>query len=193
MQRRAGVYVRVSTRDQSTEGQTLALRQYCERRELEIARVYSDDGVSGRKGSRPELDALLADARARRIDVVVVTKLDRLARSLLNLTTMAAEFEALGVDLIVTEQSLDSTTPSGRLMFGVLGSIAEFETTLISDRTRAGLAAARSRGVRLGRRPVLNCKSLRRVKRLRGSGHSIRDIACLLEVSVGTIHAAVKA
>jgi len=93
----------------------------------------------------------MADARRRRFDVLAITKLDRLARSVRHLTTLAAELEALGVGLVVLDQAIDTTTPAGRLLFNVLGSIAEFERDLIRERTTAGLAAARRRGATLGR------------------------------------------
>ena len=125
--------------------------------------------------------------------MLVIVRLDRLARSLAHLAMLAGDFEAWGISLVATDQSFDTSTPSGRLTYGVLAAVAAFEADLVSSRTRAGLAEARSRGKRLGRPPVLNRRSLRRIKRLRSTGHSIRDIACLLEVSVGTVHAAVKA
>ena len=182
------LYARVSTADQHPEIQLHALRQYAERRGLTVAAEHVDHGISGAKDRRPALDALLADARRRRFDVLAVTKLDRLARSVRHLTHLGAELEALGIDLVVLDQSIDTSTPAGKLLFNVLGSIAEFERDLIRERTLAGLDAARRRGKRLGRPTVLDERKLKRVRSLRASGKSIRYIAGLLDVSVGTVH-----
>jgi DNA invertase Pin-like site-specific DNA recombinase len=124
---------------------------------------------------------------------VVCVKLDRLARSVRHLTALAAELQALGVDLVVLDQSIDTGTPTGRLLFHVLGAIAEFEADLIRDRTRAGLAAARRRGRHPGRPRALDARMHKRVERLRASGHSIRAIAGTLEVSKSVVARAVKA
>jgi DNA invertase Pin-like site-specific DNA recombinase len=149
--RRVAIYARVSTSEQTVEPQLFALRQYTEARGLEIAAEYVDHGVSGAKDRRPALDRLLADARRRRFDVLACTKLDRLARSVHHLTSLGRELEALGIDLVVLDQAIDTSTPSGRLLFHVLGSIAEFERDLIRERTAAGMRAAKRRGARIGR------------------------------------------
>lgn len=126
-------------------------------------------------------------ARARRIDVVCCTKLDRIARSTRHLVTLAGELQALGVDLVAVDQSLDSSTPSGRLMFHVLSAIAEFERDLIVDRVRAGLRRARSEGRKLGR-PRVHQVDVERARRLLETGHSLREVARRL----GVHHSAVK-
>ena len=149
--RRVALYARVSTQDQNLEAQAHALRTYAEARGLQ-AQEFHDQGQSGAKDRRPALDALLQAVRRREVDGVVVCKLDRLARSVRHLTALAAEFEALGVHLVVLDQAIDTSTPSGRLLFHVLGSVAEFERDLILERTHAGLAAARRRGIVVGRR-----------------------------------------
>jgi Resolvase, N terminal domain len=117
--------------------------------------------VSGAKERRPTLDAMLGAVRARKVDVVAVVKLDRLARSTRHLVTLAAELEALRVDLVVLDQAIDTTTPAGRLLFHVLASIAEFERDLIRDRVLAGMRRARAQGRRLGRPRVHRVKSMR--------------------------------
>jgi len=184
---RVAIYARVSTQDQTTDPQLHALQQYAADRGLGVVDRYVDHGVSGSKGRRPELDRLLADARRRRFDAVACVKLDRLARSVRHLTTLAAAFEALGVDLVVLDQGIDTSTPTGRLLFHVIGAIAELEGDLIRERTRAGLAAARRRGKRLGRPSVTDRRKRARIHRLRASGHTVKGIAALVRVSRATV------
>jgi DNA invertase Pin-like site-specific DNA recombinase len=186
---RVALYARVSTTDQHPEVQLDALRAYSKARGFEIAQEYVDRGVSGAKSRRPALDRLQADARRRRFDVVACVKLDRLARSVRHLTGMAAEFEALGVDLVVLGQGIDTTTPAGKLMFHVLGAIAEFEGDLIRDRTRAGIAAARRRGKRLGRPRAIRGPDTFRMERLLAEGKSLRAVARALGVAASTVKA----
>jgi DNA invertase Pin-like site-specific DNA recombinase len=190
--KRVALYARVSTTDQRPEVQLDALREYASARGLEVVQEYIDHGVSGTKDRRPALDALLADAKRRRFDGVAAVKLDRLARSVRHLTTMCADWEALGIDLIVVDQGIDTSTASGRFLFHTLAAVAELEGALIRERTKAGLGAARRRGVKLGgRKPVLDKRGRERVQRLRRSGKSIRQIAELVGISVGTVHRAV--
>jgi DNA invertase Pin-like site-specific DNA recombinase len=150
---RAGIYARVSTTDQNCDNQLGPLRAFASARGWEMSE-HVDQGVSGAKENRPALDALLKLARARKVDVIVVTKLDRLARSVHHLLTVSRELDALGVGLVVIEQALDTTTPSGRLLFHVLASMAEFERDLIRDRVIAGMKRARAQGKHLGRRAL---------------------------------------
>jgi len=188
MATRAALYVRVSTNEQTPASQLDGLGAYAEARGFEVIEEYVDAGVSGAAGARrPALDRLVADARRRRFDVVAITKLDRLARSVRHLVELAAEFEALGVDLVVTDQAIDTSTPSGRLLFHVLSSIAEFERDLIRERTRDGLAAARRRGQVLGRPRVLDRRAQDRARRLRRAGKTLREIAGLVGVSRATV------
>jgi DNA invertase Pin-like site-specific DNA recombinase len=130
---RAGLYARVSTTDQHPEVQLENLRAYASARGW-TATEFVDHGISGTRDRRPGLDALLEAARRRRIDVVACVRLDRLARSTLHLVTLARELEALGVELAVVDQALDTSTPAGRLLFHVLSAIAEFERSLIVER-----------------------------------------------------------
>jgi len=159
MPNRVAVYARVSTADQHPEAQLDQLRRYADARGLEIVEEYVDCGISGSKDRRPALDRLVADSRRRRFDAVACVKLDRLARSVRHLTTLAADLDALGVDLIVVDQAIDTSTPSGRLFFNVLGSIAEFECDLtvscrLKTRSRRRVSCAAvidlARGVRDG-------------------------------------------
>lgn len=126
-------------------------------------------------------------ARRREFDAIAVTKLDRLARSVHHLTSMAVEFEALGIDLVVIDQGIDTTTPASRLMFNVIGAIAEFERDLIRERTVAGLAAAKRRGKRLGRPVMVDKRTVERVRRLRSNDQSLAQIAQLLEISKSSV------
>jgi len=184
---RIALYARVSTADQHVDGQLHALRAYAQARGLDVAGEYVDHGQSGAKARRPALDRLLADARRRKLDAIACTKLDRLARSVRHLTTLAAELEALGVDLVVLDQAIDTSTPSGRFLFHTLGAVAELERDLIRERTRAGLAAARRRGVRMGRPEALDAEARARLRRLVASGTPQRRIAELLGISKGTV------
>src|SRR5437667_3750716 len=181
---RAALYGRVSTGEQSTESQLHALRRYAEARGWG-SQEFVDHGVSGAKERRPALDRLVKAARARQIDVVAVTKLDRLARSTHHLVSLGRELAALGVDLVVLDQQIDTTTPSGRLLFHVLAAIAEFERDLISERVKAGLERAKAKGVRLGR-PTERVPEAQ-LATLRRDGASIGAIARQFDVSRATI------
>lgn len=186
---RIATYSRVSREDQRPEIQTHALDEYAAARRLDVIERYIDHGHSGAKDRRPALDAMLAAARRRSFDAVACVRLDRLFRSVRHLTAVAAELEALGVALIVLDQGIDTSTPAGRLLFHVVGAIAEFERDLIIERTRAGLDAARRRGKRLGRPKADYGRTLvDRAKRLQASGHSIREIADVLGTSRGRAH-----
>ncbi len=187
-----GLYARVSTKEQGTEPQLDVLRDYAERRS-EPAEEFVDHGVSGRKDQRPALDLILAAARRRELGTIVVTKLDRLARSVRHLTNLVAEFEALGVDLVVIDQGIDTSTPTGKLLFHVLAAIGEFERDLIVDRTKAGMAAARRRGRLPGRPRALDRGQIDRALRLASSGNTVREIAAVLGCSRATAHRAISA
>lgn len=158
---RVAIYARVSTSNgsQDPEMQLRELREYVQRRELQIVEEYIDNGVSGSKESRPALNRLMADAHSRKVDAVLVWKIDRWGRSLKHLVTSLAELDAYGVAFISLRDNLDLSTPSGRLMFQIIGAMAEFERALIQERVRAGLRNAASKGVRLGRPRVFVTES----------------------------------
>ncbi len=187
--RRVALYCRVSTTGQTAENQTLALRAFAEARGW-TATEFTDQGQSGAKERRPQLDALLAAVRARKVDVVACVKLDRLARSVSHLVALVRELEALGVDLVVLDQAIDTTTPAGRLLFHVLAAISEFERDLIRDRVLAGLRRVKAQGTRLGRPriPV----DIRRAYRLLEAGKSLRQAAHALGVTRSTLARAVR-
>jgi len=148
---RCAIYARVSTLDQEPENQLAELRRYVEARGW-TAVEYVDRGVSGAKDRWPALDRLLADARRRRFDVIACWRLDRLGRNLRHLVTLSDELQALRVGLVSLGESIDTTTPSGRLLFGILATLAAFERDRLRERTIAGLHRAKAQGVRLGRR-----------------------------------------
>jgi DNA invertase Pin-like site-specific DNA recombinase len=147
---RAAIYARVSTLDQEPENQLAELRRYVEARGWSAAE-YVDKGVSGAKDRRPALDRMMVDAKRRTIDAVVVWRLDRFGRNLRHLVTAIEELNATGVTFISLGESIDTSSPSGRLLLGVLGSFAEFERERLRERVLAGLHRARSAGTRLGR------------------------------------------
>ena len=189
---RAALYARVSTLSgQNPEMQLSELREYASRRGWAIVGEYVDRGVSGAKESRPALNRLMADAHRRKFDAVLVWKLDRFARSLKQLVNALAEMEALGVAFVSLRDNLDLSTPSGRLMFQIIGAMAEFERALIQERVRAGLRHARAQGKRLGR-PGVNVEG-KSVRELRAHGASLRTIARQLGVGLGTVHRALPA
>ena len=183
--KRAAIYARVSTANgQSPDMQLDELRTYCKRREWEIAGEYVDKGISGAKEHRPALDRLLSDCRKRLVDAVVVYRYDRFARSLRQLVNALEEFRALGIDFVSLHEGVDTSTPNGRLVFGIFASIAEFERELIRGRVRSGLAAAKARGKQLGRPRVAVDAS--RIALLRAQGYSWKAICEELGVGMGT-------
>jgi DNA invertase Pin-like site-specific DNA recombinase len=150
---RVALYARVSTINgqQDPEMQLREQREYAKRRGWEVEAEYVDRGVSGSKDRRPALDRLMVAAQGRKFDVFLIWKLDRYARSLKHLVNALAQFEALGIAFVSLRDNLDLTTPAGRLMFQIIGAMAEFERALIQERVRAGLRNARAKGKRLGR------------------------------------------
>jgi DNA invertase Pin-like site-specific DNA recombinase len=185
---RAAIYARVSKNNGQDPGmQTRELREHCQRRGWEIEGEYVDAGVCGAKERRPQLDALWAACRKRRVDAVVVYRYDRFARSLRQLVNALEEFRSLGIEFISLHEGVDTSTPNGRLVFGIFASIAEFERELIRDRVKSGIAAARSKGKKLGR-PRISVDTAR-IAALRASGLSWPKIARELGVSVGTVYA----
>lgn len=188
---RAFLYARVSTTNGQNPGMQLdELRAYCVRRGFDIAGEFVDAGISGSKERRPQLDAMLAACRKRKADAIVVYRYDRFARSLRQLVNALAEFDALGIHFISLHESVDTSTPNGRLVFGIFASIAEFERELIRDRVKSGIARARLRGKKLGR-PRVNVDAAK-IAALRASGLSWPKIAAELGLSVGTVYQAAQ-
>jgi DNA invertase Pin-like site-specific DNA recombinase len=187
---RVAIYARVSTANngQDPTMQTRELHEYAERRGWKVFAEYVDIGVSGTKETRPELDRLMADAHRRRFDAVVVWKFDRFARSVSHLLRALETFRAQGIEFVSFSEQLDTSTPAGKMVFTVLGAVAELERGLIIERVKAGLRNARAKGKQLGRpKKVLDT---RRIAELRAKGVGWKRIAAELGVGVGTIHKA---
>lgn len=182
---RVALYARVSTlNNQDPEMQLSELREYAGRRGWQVVDEYTDQGVSGSKESRPALNRLTADACRRRFDAILVWKIDRFGRSLKHLVNSLAELAALGVAFISLRDNLDLSTPSGRLMFQIIGAMAEFERALIQERVRAGLRNARAKGKHLGRPRVIVDAS--RIADLRAQGRSWSEIVAEMGIGKGT-------
>jgi DNA invertase Pin-like site-specific DNA recombinase len=187
---RAAIYARCSTHDkgQDPELQLVPLREYCQRRGFAIAGEYVDNGISGTKERRPQLDRLLEAARKRQVDLVIVWKLDRFGRSLKQLVMALEELSSLGIGFISYQDSLDLTTPQGRLMFHIIGSMAEFERELIRERVKAGIENARRKGKRLGRKPIPPVDMARVIEvHQKEPDLSIRRLAGLLGMKKSTV------
>jgi len=176
-EKNAAIYVRVSTNEQDTEMQETELLEYCEKRGW--SHVVYRDTASGAKSDRQALTAMLNDMRRRKIDVIVVWKLDRLARSLKQLLTIGEECRSLGVDLVSLRQNIDTTLPAGRLTFQILGAVAEFERELLRERVKAGMAQAKRTGKHVGRPALRKFQpaDIDRMKQLRSQGTSVRKLA----------------
>jgi DNA invertase Pin-like site-specific DNA recombinase len=187
--KRAALYARVSTTNgQSPEMQLRELSEYCQRRNFQVAGEYVDSGISGSKEHRPQLDRLMAACRKRKVDAVIVYRYDRFARSLRQLVNALEEFRALGVDFISLHEGVDTSTPNGRLVFGIFASIAEFERELIRERVRSSLANAKAKGVHLGRPKTKAQCTTEAAYHLRQQGLSLRQIAKQLDCSNPYVH-----
>ena len=186
--KRAALYVRVSTDAQTVENQMRELRQVAVRRGWDVVEVYSDAGISGAKGrnGRPGLDSVLKDATRRKFDIVMAWAIDRLGRSLVDLLGTIGHLEACGVDLYLDQQSIDTTTPMGKLVFQVTGAFAEFERTMIRQRVKTGLKRAVAQGVKLGR-PKIDSATERKVRKQLAKGVGILKVAKSLGIGTGTV------
>ncbi len=201
--KRAALYVRVSTDHQSVENQVHELKEVAERRGWTVVEVYRDTGISGAKGrdQRPGLDALLKEASRRKFDVVMAWAIDRLGRSLIDLLGTIQHLEAVGVDLYLDQQSIDTTTPAGKLLFQLTGAFAEFERSMIRQRVRAGLNVIKDKLARDGRfvskagkvrrklgRPGAEPDKIERARRELAKGIGIGKVAREVGLGVGTVH-----
>jgi DNA invertase Pin-like site-specific DNA recombinase len=189
--KRVALYVRVSTSEQTTRNQRRELKAVAERHGWEVVNVFEDAGISGAKGRdrRPGLDALMKAVARKDIDMVAAWSVDRLGRSLTDLLDLLKELHAKGVDLFLHQQGLDTSTPSGRAMFQMLGVFAEFERAMIRERVMAGLARAKADGTKLGRQRIedADAKKAKAIMTLLTKGSGVRRIARDLGVGVGTV------
>ena len=187
--RTVAIYTRVSTDHQTTENQERELRAIAERMGWEVVKVYTDHGISGAKSreERPAFNVLAKDAARRRFDMVMAWSVDRLGRSLQDLVGFLSDLHAYGIDLFLHQQGLDTTTPSGRMMFQMLGVFAEFERAMIRERVKSGLERAKARGKRLGRRPIDAGKEAAIRSDLVAAKVGIIKLAAAHGVGVGTV------
>jgi len=188
MTKRAAIYLRVSTREQSTDAQRAELIGVAERAGWQVIEAYEDAGISGAKGpdQRPAFDRMLKDATRRRFDVVMSWSVDRLGRSLQHLVITLADLQAAGIDLYLRQQAVDTTTPSGRALFQMLGVFAEFERGMIRERVKAGVDRAKAAGKRLGR-PATSTGQAAAIRASLADGMSIRKAATHHKVGISTV------
>ncbi len=191
---RAAIYLRVSTAGQDVANQRRELEAAAAARGWEIAKVYADEGISGAKGrdKRPQFDLMLQDAVRRSFDVLMTWAVDRLGRSLPDLIGCMQELHGARVDLFLHQQAIDTTTPAGKAMFGMLGVFAEFERSMIQARVHAGLDRARAAGVKLGRKPT-SPKVEKAIRERLTAGVGMLKIAAELGVGSGTVQRVAKA
>lgn len=190
--KKASIYLRVSTGSQSTDSQKLDIESYCKRQNWVVGKVYTDHGISGAKAdNRPALNELLKDVKAGKAgDVVVVYKIDRLARSTSDLLRILSDLKASNVDFCSTTQAIDTTSPMGKMVLTFLGAIAEFERETIVERVRCGIARARADGIQLGRPRV--GFDIGTALKLHKEGQGVRSIGKHLGISYGTVHRYLK-
>ena len=180
-----GIYARVSTNNgQDPQVQLRELREYCERRGWSVTESFVDVGISGTKERRPELDRLMKEARHRIFDAVVVWRFDRFARSVSHLLRALEEFRSLGIEFISLSEQVDTSTPTGKMVFTVLGAVAELERSLIVERVRAGLRNAKAKGKKLGRPPLVPNPAV--IGKMRSQAASWRAIGKAMGVSPAT-------
>jgi len=191
--KRIAIYARVSTDKQTCENQLQELRVIAERMNYTIVDEFIDNGISGMKTrqNRPALDQLMKSATQRRFDMVMCWSIDRLGRSLQNLVEILNELQALKIDLFFLQQGMDTTTPSGRMIFSVFGAIGEFERNLIRERVIAGQKRAVANGVKMGRPSKMNDGMRSAIQLLREKGMGIKQIARELKVGIGTVYSVI--
>src|ERR1700733_13354080 len=197
MTKRVAFYVRVSTDGQTVENQLGELHAVAKRHGWQVIQIYADKGISGTKGreGRPEFDKLLKAIARREVDMVAAWSVDRLGRSLKDLVSLLSDLQAKGVDLFLYQQGLDTSTPSGRAMFQMLGVFSEFEAAMIRDRVRAGVARAKRSGTKSGRaigRPKLTGDKEEIIEKALAAGTGILKTAKKLGVGTGTVNRIAK-
>ncbi len=188
--RRVAIYSRVSTDDQTTENQTQLLTQIAHRNDWEIADTYTDHGISGSKGrgQRKDFDRLCKDMVRRRFDTVMVWDVSRLGRSLQHLVEFLNDVQSVGCNLYIHQQGLDTSTPSGRMMFQMVGVFAEFERSMISERVKLGLSRVKASGKKLGQPTKINDELVSDIWSLKDQGLSLNKITQQVSVSRSTVY-----
>jgi DNA invertase Pin-like site-specific DNA recombinase len=188
-QTRVAIYTRVSTQDQSNEGQQHELRQYAKRRGWAVTRVYADK-ISGLKSTRPALDQLLHDAKTGKFDCTLVWRIDRLGRSVTHLLEVLETLRGLHVEFVSLSEAIDTTSPAGLLVFTVLAAVAALERSILVERIRLGLDNAKRRGVRLGRPALknLDAAEISKIRAERRKGGTLRAIAKAHGTSLWSVH-----
>lgn len=188
MTKRVAIYLRVSTKEQTTKNQRRELEVVAGRAGWDVVQVFEDAGVSGAKGreKRPAYDALLKAVARREVDLVAAWSVDRLGRSMQDLVSFLEDLKGHGADLYLHQQALDTTTPSGRALFGMMAVFAEFERAMIQERVNAGLSRAKAQGKRLGR-PTLSGEMEARVRALRAEGIGVVKVAKTLGIGVSAV------
>jgi DNA invertase Pin-like site-specific DNA recombinase len=189
--RRVAIYLRVSTSEQTTKNQRRELKAVAARHGWDVVGIFEDAGISGAKGrdERPGLHEMMKAVSRREVDMIAAWSVDRLGRSLIDLLDFLRELHAKGVDLFLHQQGLDTSTPSGRAMFQMMGVFAEFERAMIRERVLAGIARARDDGTRLGRPPIedTGAHKVQAVHAMRAKGMGVRRIAREAGLGVGTV------
>jgi len=185
MSKRVVIYSRVSTKHQDTKNQVQLLREIVSRNGWDLVDEYEDRGISGSKGrdQRPEFDRLVKDLVRRKFDKILVWDVSRLGRSLQHLVDFLNEVNFIGVDLYIHQSGLDTSTPSGKMMFQMIGVFSEFEREMISERIKLGLEKVKSKGVKLGRKRTITDEMIYEMKKMRGSGSSLGEISRVFGVS----------
>ncbi len=189
---RTALYARVSTPDQSTDSQRLALRRYVSERGWTTFNEYCDNGVSGTKDSRPALNELMGDAKKRKFDAVLVWRFDRFARSTRHLINALEEFKNLGIDFVSYQENIDTSSPLGSAIFTIISAVAQLERDIIAERVKAGLRNAVEAGKQLGR-PRGTSLDVEAIHRLKSEGLSVREIAKQVGTSKTTVSRLLKA
>lgn len=192
--KRVAIYARVSTSSQTVENQFQELREVARRNGWQIVAELADSGISGAKGrdQRPAFDQLLKRATRREFDLIMVWAIDRLGRSIQHLVGFMNDILAMDVDLFVMQQAIDTTTPSGRMIFSIFSALGEYERELIRERIMAGQKRARAQGVKIGRPSKINEAVRKSVKLLRDGGMGIKEISERLEIGVGSVYSALS-
>ena len=191
MKKTVAIYARVSTDRQTVDMQIHELKEYVKRRGWNLLREFIDQGYSGSDTKRPAFQEMMNDAKKRKFDVLLVWKLDRLSRSMKDLVMVLNELGGLGIDFVSYDNNLDTSTPTGKLVFHVIGAVAEFEKDIIKERVKAGLENAKRKGKKLGR-PGVDDSVIEEAKVLRGQGKSFRTIGKELGISEGVVRQRLK-